>query len=353
VAQRIDREVERIMRAAGGSAACRDGWAIEPARAGRLLLSAYPDRAAWRTSPVRHGVTARLLLATGRAARVAGALAEEEFLVIADMDGGDTEARVFLAAPIARADIEAGLAGVPETTRLFTWNGWIPKSRKQIAVGSIVLGEKAESAPPREELEQAVRERLLREGIGALPWDDGTRRFISRCRFAGKYGKHSGFPDFTNETILDTVGEWLFPYGNWSGNAVFTAETLMQALTSRIGWKRLRELDHSAPESITLPSGTKKRLDYETGDIPIVAARLQEFFGCRETPRASGEPLLLHLLSPAGRPIQITRDIDGFWERAYPAVRKELRGRYPKHPWPDDPRTASPTARTKRHHVDA
>jgi ATP-dependent helicase HrpB len=349
-AQRITREAERIIRAAGGSASQLDSGSIEPELAGNLLLFAYPDRAAQRSGPIRPGETARLVLATGRAARVAGALAQEEFLVIADMDGGDTEARVFLAAPVARGDIESGLAGQPIETNHFSWEGWRPERRAEITVGRIVLGEKPGSASSPEELRQAARERILREGIGKLPWNDEARRFLARCRFAGKYAGHLKFPDFTDETLSEDIEEWLFPFGNWGGRgkAVFTEDSLQQALAARLGWEGLHELDRQAPESVVLPSGTKKRLDYNTGDIPIVAARLQEFFGCRETPRAAGEPLLLHLLSPAGRPIQITRDIDGFWERAYPEVRKELRGRYPKHHWPDDPRTAAPTARTKK-----
>jgi ATP-dependent helicase HrpB len=103
-----------------------------------------------------------------------------------------------------------------------------------------------------------------------------------------------------------------------------------------------------APETWLLPSGTRKRLDYEAGDVPVIAARLQEFFGCRETPLLCGQPLMLYLLSPAGRPVQITRDLDGFWERSYPAVKKELMGRYPRHYWPDDPRAAMPISQAKK-----
>jgi ATP-dependent helicase HrpB len=115
-----------------------------------------------------------------------------------------------------------------------------------------------------------------------------------------------------------------------------------------LGWENRRTLDEVAPETWLLPSGTRKRLDYEAGDAPVIAARLQEFFGCRETPRLCGQPLMLHLLSPAGRPVQITQDLDGFWERSYPAVKKELMGRYPRHYWPDDPRAAKPTAQAKK-----
>jgi ATP-dependent helicase HrpB len=147
---------------------------------------------------------------------------------------------------------------------------------------------------------------------------------------------------------MDDLDRWLLPFGNWEGGAVFTGESLLQALIGRLGWENRRILDEVAPETWLLPSGTRKRLDYKAGDVPVIAAKLQEFFGCRETPLLYGQPLMLHLLSPAGRPVQITQDLDGFWERSYPAVKKELMGRYPRHYWPDDPRAAKPTAQAKK-----
>jgi ATP-dependent helicase HrpB len=129
---------------------------------------------------------------------------------------------------------------------------------------------------------------------------------------------------------------------------VLTAEALTTALRGRLGRPWLRCLDVLAPETWTLPSGTRRYLDYETADVPVLAARLQEFFGCRTTPHLCGRPLRLWLLSPAGRPVQVTQDLDGFWDRGYPDVRKALRGRYPRHHWPEDPREAVPTARAKR-----
>ena len=195
---------------------------------------------------------------------------------------------------------------------------------------------------------RAASERIAREGLDGLPWTDAARRFLARCRFVGACGRQADWPDFSETALLATAGEWLLPFGRWDGGAVFTGEVLLQALTGRLGGRNRRILDEAAPESLTLPSGSKRRIDYETGAVPVVAARLQEFFGCRETPRLCGEPLLLHLLSPAGRPVQITRDLDGFWVRGYPEVKRELMGRYPRHAWPDDPRSAPPTARPKR-----
>ncbi|HNX58593.1 MAG TPA: ATP-dependent helicase C-terminal domain-containing protein, partial [Spirochaetota bacterium] len=137
------------------------------------------------------------------------------------------------------------------------------------------------------------------------------------------------------------------PFVRTDGGDVIDGKILMTALETRLGWNNRALLDELAPERMTLPSGSGREIDYESGDIPVLAARLQEFFGCVDTPRVCGVPVMLHLLSPAQRPVQITRDLGGFWDRAYPEVRKELAGRYPRHYWPDDPREAEPTARAK------
>jgi ATP-dependent helicase HrpB len=346
--RRIAREAERIMRIAGSGKQTVRGSDVDPSLAGRLLIHAYPDRAAQRVGAGSMSTAARLVLVTGRGARIQGALGQEEFLVAADLDGGETEARVFLAAPVSRADIESGLAGPVTISLLFSWEGWTPKTCKEMRVGRLLLDEKRGVAASPADIHQAVCVRLAREGLDALPWNDAARRFRYRCLFVGRYGCHERWPDFSSGALMDDQDLWLLPFGNWEGGAVFTGESLLQALTGRLGWENRHILDEAAPETWLLPSGTRKRLDYEAGDVPVIAARLQEFFGCRETPRPCGQPLMLHLLSPAGRPVQITQDLDGFWERSYPAVKKELMGRYPRHYWPDDPRAAKPTSQAKK-----
>jgi ATP-dependent helicase HrpB len=349
--RRIAREAERIMRIAGSVGQTVRGTEVDPSLAGRLLIHAYPDRLAQRTGEGTLSTTARLLLATGRGAWIKGALGQEEFLVAADLDGGETEARVFLAAPVSRADIESGLAGPVEVSLIFSWEGWTPRSRSEMRVGRLLLGEKRGASPSPDNIRQAVAERLAREGLEALPWNDTARRLRARCLFVGRCGRHEQWPDFSSGALLDDLGQWLFPFGNWKGGAVYTCDSLLEALMGRLGWENRRILDEAAPETWLLPSGTRKRIDYEAGDVPLIAARLQEFFGCRETPLLCGRPLLLHLLSPAGRPVQITQDLDGFWERSYAAVKKELMGRYPRHSWPDDPRAAQPTAKAKKKRI--
>jgi ATP-dependent helicase HrpB len=346
--RRIGQEAQRILRAVVPAAGPIGGEAIDPALAGKLLLSAYPDRAAQRVGGGSLGEEGRFVLVTGRAARAAGPLAQESFLVAAELDGGQTDARLFLAAPLSREDLEARLADRIERSVHFVWEGWAPRWTARLRIGRIILAEKPDGSPAEAALRQAVRERLDREGLEALPWGDAARRFLARCRFVQRCGSRPDWPDFSVETLLREAEAWLFPFGHWRGGVLFTPEAVLQALEGRFGWEQRRALDELAPETWTLPSGTKKRLDYDTGEAPVLAARLQEFFGCRQTPRIGGEPLTLHLLSPAGRPVQITRDLDGFWDRAYPEVKKELMGRYPRHAWPENPRTAPPTARTKK-----
>jgi len=346
--RRITRETQRIMRLAGFKGQAIGGADVDPSLAGRLLMHAYPDRVAQRVGAGSVAGSARLVLITGRGARIKGALGQEEFLVAAELDGGETEARVFLAAPVFRSDIESGLAGPIAKLLYFSWEGWNPRIRTEIRVGRLLLGEQRGGAPSSEAIRQAVRERLAGEGLEILPWNDATRCFRARCLFVGRCGRQP-WPDFSSEALLADLERWLLPFGIWErGGTVFTSESLLQALMARLGWENWRTIDELAPETWLLPSGTRKRLDYEAGDVPVVAARLQEFFGCRETPLLCGRPLRLHLLSPAGRPVQITQDLDGFWERSYPAVKKELMGRYPRHSWPDDPRAAKPTAQAKK-----
>ncbi|MHB8772435.1 MAG: ATP-dependent helicase HrpB [Syntrophales bacterium] len=346
--RRISREAERIMRIAGAAERTVRGADCDPSLAGRLLMHAYPDRVAQRVGAAGVSALARLVLVTGRGARIKGPLGQEEFLVAADLDGGETEARIFLAAPVSRSDVESGSAGPLANSLHFSWQGWTPRVHSETRVGRLLLEEKRRVIPTPDDIRQAVAERLSREGLEALPWMDAARRFRSRCLFVGRCGRQGQWPDFSSRALIDDLDQWLLPFANWKGGAVFTAESLLQALIGRLGWEHLRLLDEVAPETWLLPSGTRKRIDYETGDVPVIAARLQEFFGCRETPRLCGRPLMLHLLSPAGRPVQITQDLDGFWERSYPSVKKELMGRYPRHHWPDDPRLAEPTAQAKK-----
>jgi ATP-dependent helicase HrpB len=192
----------------------------------------------------------------------------------------------------------------------------------------------------------AIRSR----GLAALPWSDSARRLRARMQALAGWMPELGLPDVSDAALLASLQDWLGPYlqGKRRLDAL-GADELSQALAALFDYEQRRQLDRHAPESLTVPSGQTRRLDYVPGEPPVLAVKLQELFGLADTPRVAGGrvPVTLHLLSPAGRPIQVTQDLKGFWERTYPEVKKELKGRYPRHPWPDDPWSATPTHRAK------
>jgi ATP-dependent helicase HrpB len=192
----------------------------------------------------------------------------------------------------------------------------------------------------------AVRSR----GLDALPWSEPARRLRARLQALAGWMPELGLPDVSEHALLDTLEDWLGPHlaGKRKLDALGSDE-LSQALAALLDYEQRRQLDAQAPDSLTVPSGQARRLDYTPDAPPVLAVKLQELFGLADTPRIAGGrvPVTLHLLSPAGRPIQVTQDLKGFWERTYPEVKKELKGRYPRHPWPDDPWSATPTHRAK------
>lgn len=320
--------------------------------AGILLALAYPDRIAQR----QPGHESRYLLTNGRGALFAGPdpLAVEPYLVIADLDGGPQWARINLAAPISLADIASLYAGdVAEETSV-TWDdalGAVRASRRR-RLGSLTLAEEGLPNPDDALVTRALLQGVRQIGLQGLAWTPELRQWRARIAFLRRLdGPDSDWPDLSNETLLRTLDNWLGPYliGFTTLERARRLD-LASALHTLLTWEQRRKLDRLAPTHITVPSGSSLRIDYETSDWPILAVRLQELFGCKDTPRvADGRvPLMLHLLSPAQRPVQVTQDLASFWINTYPEVRKELRGRYPKHPWPEDPFTARPTGRTTK-----
>ncbi|MBN1496131.1 MAG: ATP-dependent helicase HrpB, partial [Spirochaetes bacterium] len=344
-ARRIADEAYRILRAAGSEQRTVSGNDIDPDLAGKLLLLAYPERAGQKTAS--DGMVSRWVLASGRGARMTGPLGKEDFIAVAELDGGVTDARIFSAAPITIGDLESGLAGKPESGHTVEWDGWTPCIRIYERLGRLKLREQTGALPTEDVLRHHTLKHIERKGIDILPWSKSARSLCARSAFINKHGGQSNWPDLSPETLKSEAEQWLVPFGRFTGGPIFTEESLLKALKHRIGHTALDFLRTNAPEQIRLPSGTMKSIDYACSDIPVIAARIQEFFGCLETPLVCGIPVILHLLSPAGRPVQITRDLNGFWERSYPEVKKELMGRYPRHYWPDDPKEAIPTHRAK------
>jgi ATP-dependent helicase HrpB len=319
---------------------------------GPLLALAYPDRIAQR----QPGTEARYLLTNGRGALFLhpDPLASEPYLVIADLDAGSQWAHINLAAPIAREDIEELYADQIVTAEAVDWDEQTASVRasRQRRLGSLVLSEQALSKPDPALVIGALLNGVRRTGVETLAWTPELQQWRARVAFLKRIdGPDSSWPDLSDPALLRSLEGWLGPYLN----GMTTLErvqrvNLAQPLQSLLTWEQRRDLDHLAPTHLTVPSGSTIRIDYDTADLPVLAVRLQEMFGCKETPRVAGGkvPVLLHLLSPAKRPVQVTQDLAGFWTGSYHDVRKELRGRYPKHHWPDDPLTAPPTAKSKR-----
>ncbi|KZC17642.1 ATP-dependent helicase HrpB [Rhodanobacter sp. FW510-R12] len=316
---------------------------------GDLLLHAFPDRIARRDD----GNPLRYTLANGRGARLHEdtALLGEPWLVVLDLRLDVRDSLVFAAAPFDPRVLERDFPQRFTRERTLRWNDQrgATEAFDEQRFGAIVLERRSvpvKAADALPALLAAVRAR----GLDALPWSDHARRLRARMQALRAWMPELGLSDVSEAALLASLEDWLAPYldGRHRLDAL-GAEDLSQALASRLDYEQRRMLDAQAPESLLVPSGQSRRLEYAEGEPPVLAVKLQELFGVADTPRVGGGriPVTLHLLSPAGRPIQVTQDLKGFWERTYPEVKKELKGRYPRHPWPDDPWTATPTHRAK------
>ena len=316
---------------------------------GDLLLHAFPDRIARQdeNNPLRY------TLANGRGARLheQTTLMGEPWLVVLDLRYETRDSLILTAAPFDPRVLENDYPEQFQRIRNVRWNEEraAVEAFEERRFAAIVLERRsvpvqAEDAVPA--LLSAIRNR----GLDALPWSESARRLRLRMQSLGEWMPDLGLPDVSDARLLDTLESWLAPYlqGKRKLDAL-SPDDLSQALATRFDYEQRKQLDAHVPDSLTVPSGQVRRLEYSPGEPPVLAVKLQELFGLADTPRVAGGrvPVTLHLLSPAGRPIQVTQDLKGFWERTYPEVKKELKGRYPKHPWPDDPWTATPTHRAK------
>ena len=341
------REVAR--RLAQGAGLARSGEAIDVTALGPVLAEAYPDRLAQR----RPGPPGQFRMANGRGASVdpGDPLAAADFLAIADLDGAGQTARVFLAARIERADLEAAFASRIE---LVEDTGWDARTGTAFALrrrrlGALVLEERPLS-PGDADLVPALVTGIRSLGLDALPWSEELRQWRARVSFAAGVEPEGGWPDLSDSALLADLALWLGPHlGGVTRAEQFKRIDLGSALRGLVDWAASRRLDALAPPRLTAPSGHSHAIDYQSGETPVLGLKLQEMFGSRDHPTIGGGrvPLVLNLLSPAGRPIAVTRDIASFWSNGYVEVRKDLRGRYPRHPWPDDPVAAIATARAK------
>jgi ATP-dependent helicase HrpB len=319
---------------------------------GRVLALAYPDRIAQR----RPGSDGQYRLSNGRGAFFLKMepLAAEDFLAVADLDGAKREARIFLAAPLTLAEIEEDFADTIETVESIVWDSREEAvlARRQRRLGELVLKDEPLSDPGGARTAQAFCQGIRELGLAVLPWTRELENFRARVEFLRRFEPEgSGWPDLSDDALLSSLEDWLAPFlTGLTRRAHLKRLDLGSALKSLLPWDRQRDLEEAAPTHVTVPSGSRIPLDYTGGGVPVLAVRLQEMFGLAETPKlAHGRvPLVLHLLSPAHRPMQVTSDLASFWANTYRHVRADLKGKYPKHYWPDDPLEAEPTSRAKR-----
>lgn len=317
--------------------------------AGLLLALAYPDRIAQR----RAGTPGQFRLSGGRGAALdpTDALAACDLLAVADLDGQGRDARIFLAAPVTQAELEEAFADEIRSETEVVWDNreQIVQARRRRRLFELSLKDEPLANPPADLILPALLEGIRSMGLSCLPWTKELEGWRRRVAFLHRAAPDR-WPDMSDDGLLSTLEEWLAPYlTGISRRSHLERIDLHNALTGILDWNQRQAMDSEIPTHLTVPTGNRIPIDY-SGEEPVLAVRLQELFGLADTPRLGGGriPVLLHLLSPAHRPVQVTRDLAGFWTGSYKDVKKELAGRYPRHYWPDDPLVAEPTARAKR-----
>jgi ATP-dependent helicase HrpB len=317
-----------------------------------LLALAWPDRIA-----MARGGTGQFLLANGRAANVdaADALARESFMVVAELTGSAAAARITLAAPLPETEftVIAGNRLSSGEELSFDSTALALRARRVKRLDAIVLASDTMPVPVTEEAARVMAEGIAAAGIHRLPWSKASIQWRDRVMFlrrAAEGAADNPWPDLSDETLAGTVTDWLAPFlTGLSSISQLGADKLREALETLLPWTMKRQLEQDAPTHFLAPTGSEVAVDYEAEGGPVLAIRVQELYGLKNHPGLAGGrvPLTLHLLSPAHRPIQITKDLPGFWRGSWAAVKTEMKGRYPRHLWPDDPAAALPTTRAK------
>lgn len=315
-----------------------DQTMLEPLTVGRLIALAYPERIAQQ----RTGTRERYRLASGRGVKLPSqdVLSNDPWLAVAHLDAGSDEGRIFLAAPIDPRDVQT------EFRDVIAWDartGMLIAQREQ-RIGELVFESKSLLNIPEETRAKALCEAIRREGLEVLPWTDHTRQIQARAASLRCWRPDDDLPDLSDGALTETLEDWLAPFlAGIRKRDDFAKLDLETALKSVLTYQQSQRLEMLAPAKMHVPSGSNIKLEYAMdGGTPVLAVRLQEVFGLLETPTINEGRIavLLHLLSPAYRPVQVTQDLRSFWQNTYPNVRKELGRRYPKHSWPEDPWTA-------------
>ena len=336
--------------------------AVAQESTGLLLALAYPDRIAAQ----REANTGRYRLANGRGARLASHdhLAKSPYLVAAHLNANSNtshdknhgEGTIYLAAPVTAQALREHLAEHIQSHDSVRWDAQQQAviARREERLGELILATQALDNANPEERRKAMLEGVRRMGLETLPWTREARewqaRVLSLRHWCHLDNNGDSWPDVSDAHLEATLEDWLEPHlDGITRRDHLTRLDMLTLLQNHLDYRLLSRLDAGAPTHLTVPSGSHLRLTYTPGEAPVLAVKLQEMFGLADTPRIAWGRIAvtLHLLSPGQRPIQITQDLRGFWDRTYAEVKKELKGRYPKHPWPDDPWNATPTARRK------
>jgi ATP-dependent helicase HrpB len=314
---------------------------------GVMLAFAFPDRVA------KNRGNGSFVLANGRGAAVeqTASLARAPYIAVGELTGTAASGRVLLAAPISQDEIEHRFADHVETSDdvSFDRGALALRARRRKTLHAITLSEAPLALQPSAETARIFADGLIAAGLDKLPWSKSARQWRDRVMFLRK-AEGGNWPDLSDDGLIASAADWLVPalFDKTSLKDV-SAGDLSEALLTRLPWELRARLEREAPTHFEAPTGTMLAIDYEAEQGPTIAVRLQELFGLNTHPSiAKGKvPLVLELLSPAQRPVQVTRDLPGFWRGSYAAVRADLRGRYPRHPWPEDPASALPTRRVK------
>ncbi|MFZ5719510.1 MAG: ATP-dependent helicase HrpB [Pseudomonadota bacterium] len=315
----------------------------EPLSDGLLLAFAYPERIARA-----RGAQGEFQLVSGRGAFVepTDALARESWLAVAEMGGGDRRDRILLAAPLDPSELSAFAGQFEVEDRLEESPGGRLRAKRLTRLGRLTVREEVDDNPDPALIARALADRVRRDGLGALSWGEAARSLRERMAFL--HARDPAWPDLSDAALVARLDEWLTPVlSGLRGLAALTPDVLDGALRTLVPWDVQRRLDQAAPARWTAPTGNSFAIDYAAEAGPRVEVRVQEVYGLAQHPTVGGEPLTLSLLSPAHRPIQTTKDLPGFWKGSWKDVRTDMRGRYPRHVWPEDPAAAQPTTRAK------
>ena len=315
---------------------------------GALVAFAYPDRLARR----RSGGEPRFHQANGKGVALVkeDALRAAPYLAVAEVTGNSREARIRTAAPISLATIERLFEDrmTNEETAVWDRKSRSVIARKQKKLDALVLNDAPADTLQKEQISAALCIGIRDLGLECLPWSDEARQWCGRVRCL--YQQTGQGADLSDASLVQTLEHWLLPYLDKRTRIdQLKPSDLMAALKAQLDWSEQQDLDKQVPSHLMVATGSKIKIDYSNPGAPVLPVKLQEMFGATETPRIIGGKLALtlHLLSPAQRPLQITQDLAAFWQNSYPEVKSEMKGRYPKHPWPDDPLTAAPSRYTK------